>query len=183
MDMTTSSMNLSDVSSSNLTITQIQSQDDPNIWDICVSIHPESDANKRGPAHICCVIDVSGSMGASASVDKAEDSGLSVLDVVKHAVNTIIQVLNSHDHLSIVTFSTNAKVVLDNVQMTDAGKAEATQVVDSLYQDASTNLWAGLLEGMKLLTDSTSSQNTSLFILTDGVPNMEPSGGHINCNA
>ena len=180
MDMTTSSMNLSDVSSSNLTITQIQSQDDPNIWDICVSIHPESDVNKRGPAHICCVIDVSGSMGASASVDKAEDSGLSVLDVVKHAVNTIIQVLNSHDHLSIVTFSTNAKVVLDNVQMNDAGKAEATQVVDSLYQDASTNLWAGLLEGMKLLTDSTSSENTSLFILTDGVPNMEPSGGHIN---
>jgi hypothetical protein len=52
---------------------------------------------KRPPLDICCVIDVSGSMAQEAPIPAdpttgapAESTGLSVLDVVKHAIRTII---------------------------------------------------------------------------------------------
>ena len=119
-------------------------------------------------------------MNTSASVNDAEDAGLSVLDVVKHAVNTITQSLNSYDRLSVVTFSDSAKVLFSNVQMNAAGKVQAKSSVDALRTEGRTNLWAGLLKGMDILqTSSNGQRNTSLFLLTDGVPNVNPEGGHI----
>lgn len=52
---------------------------------------------KRAPMDICCVIDVSGSMSSDAPIPgdlangiQAESTGLSVLDLVKHSLRTII---------------------------------------------------------------------------------------------
>ena len=49
---------------------------------------------KKSPADICCVIDTSGSMEDYAKLKNAqgqeENQGLTILDVVKHAVKTII---------------------------------------------------------------------------------------------
>src|ERR1700731_2241208 len=57
---------------------------------------------KRAPLDICCVIDVSGSMGSEAPIPAdpttgapAESTGLSVLDVVKHALRTIIATMQA----------------------------------------------------------------------------------------
>jgi hypothetical protein len=51
----------------------------------------------RAPLDICCVIDVSGSMGSEAPIPgdpatgvQLERTGLTVLDVVKHSLRTII---------------------------------------------------------------------------------------------
>jgi Mg-chelatase subunit ChlD len=75
---------------------------------VLVSVHPpskpqrtsEKDAGKRAPLDICCVIDVSGSMSTEALMPAdpttgapAESTGLSVLDVVKHALRTIVSTL------------------------------------------------------------------------------------------
>jgi hypothetical protein len=53
--------------------------------------------SKRAPLDICCVIDVSESMSSDAPIPgdpgtggKAEATGLTVLDVVKHSLRTII---------------------------------------------------------------------------------------------
>jgi len=171
-----------------LNIVQRPSRDSADLLDVCVSInHPTGESNSRGPADICCVIDVSGSMTSSASVSEAEDAGLSVLDVVKHAVNTITKSLSSQDRLSVVTFSDEARVVFANVLMDDAGKAKATSTVNQLATEGRTNLWAGLLRGMDILhaanEDSSKSnsgqRNSSLFLLTDGVPNVDPSEGYM----
>jgi hypothetical protein len=50
---------------------------------------------KRAPVDLCCVIDVSGSMDDDAAVPSEADkplevTGLSVMDVTKHAMKTII---------------------------------------------------------------------------------------------
>lgn len=50
---------------------------------------------KRAPVDLCCVIDVSGSMDDDAAVPSETDkplevTGLSVMDVTKHAMKTII---------------------------------------------------------------------------------------------
>ena len=56
-------------------------------------------------------------MGAEASVKtgtgKEERHGLSLLDVVKHAVKTVVHSLEANDRFALVVFSTNARVVLD----------------------------------------------------------------------
>lgn len=57
----------------------------------------EKSVGRRAPLDICCVIDVSGSMNDEASIPAdpttgkpAESNGLSVLDVVKHSLRTIV---------------------------------------------------------------------------------------------
>ena len=70
----------------------------------------------RSNCDIVLVIDVSGSMadaaplpGAQDSTD-AEDTGLSILDLTKHAARTILSTLKSKDRLGIVAYSTDARV-------------------------------------------------------------------------
>lgn len=70
----------------------------PYTNDVLVTLTPPSiPVEKRAPLDICCVIDVSGSMGSEAPIpgdpahgNEAESTGLSVLDVVKHSLRTII---------------------------------------------------------------------------------------------
>ena len=49
--------------------------------------------------------DKSGSMGNIASAGGVETSNLCILDIVKHAVKTIIGVLDENDRLSVVSYS------------------------------------------------------------------------------
>src|ERR1700722_3429623 len=61
---------------------------------------PASDGTNSGtraPLDVCCVIDVSGSMDASADIRgnpalgiPAEKTGLNVLDIVKHSLRTVV---------------------------------------------------------------------------------------------
>jgi hypothetical protein len=71
----------------------------------------------RSPADICCVVDISGSMGTEASIKtgtgKEERHGLSLLDIVKHAVKTVVHSLEANDRFALVVFSTTARVVFD----------------------------------------------------------------------
>jgi hypothetical protein len=80
---------------------------DPQTKEVLVSVappsKPESFKDKtsgRAPLDICCVIDVSGSMSSEASIPAdpvtgkpAESNGLSVLDVVKHSLRTIVSTM------------------------------------------------------------------------------------------
>jgi hypothetical protein len=63
----------------------------------CPAASSEKSVGRRAPLDICCVIDVSGSMSSGASIPAdpatgkpAESNGLSVLDVVKHSLRTIV---------------------------------------------------------------------------------------------
>lgn len=71
---------------------------DPSTKQLLITLTPPSslstDKNKRGAVDICCVIDVSGSMDSEAPIPGdggvKESTGLSVLDVVKHSIRTIV---------------------------------------------------------------------------------------------
>jgi hypothetical protein len=73
--------------------------------------HPNPDLHHI-PCDIVLVIDVSGSMGFDAPVPGVgkERTGLSVLDLTKHAALTILETLGEEDRLGIVTFGSEAKV-------------------------------------------------------------------------
>lgn len=133
------------------------------------------------------VVDVSGSMGEEAKTQSVENSGLSLLDIVRHAVKTVVNTLDEHDRLALVTFSNAAKVIFNLTIMNVAGKASALRLLDTLEADGMTNLWDGLQSGMDILKNRPSSgdprtdnsRNAAVLLLTDGVPNVEPPRGFI----
>lgn len=147
-----------------------------------MSLQPP-EGSSRTPTDMCIVIDTSASMGTEASIGSAgseESHGLSLLDVVKHAVKTVIQTLGRHDRLSLVGFSSTATTIFDLLTMDARGKATAERKLAELRPHGQTNLWDGLYHGLETLR--TGEQTGSLpvvLLLTDGQPNVIPPRGHI----
>lgn len=120
---------------------------------MAASVKPP-DGTTRTPVDIVCVIDVSGSMGINATVQNAaEANNLSILDIVKHAVQTIIATLQPCDRLGLVTYSTQSTKVFGLTQMNEEGKAKAKQDLSTLDANGQTNLWAGLLTGLDIINE------------------------------
>ena len=72
--------------------------------------------------------------------------------------------------------------------MSVRGKQSAISKVKELHVEGSTNIWEGLKTGLNMLDTrsdtivgglSDRSRNASVFLLTDGVPNIEPPRGYI----
>ncbi|KAH7340290.1 hint-domain-containing protein [Rhizoctonia solani] len=116
----------------------------------------EKKTGRRAPVDLCLVIDVSGSMDTEAPVpgeqDKNETTGLSVLDVVKHATRTIIESMGDDDRIAIVTFSDSAEVVAPLTVMDKFNRAKVWDMVEGLRTRGMTNLWDGLKTGMNVVT-------------------------------
>mmetsp|Transcript_16732 Transcript_16732/g.23617 ORF Transcript_16732/g.23617 Transcript_16732/m.23617 type:complete len:746 (+) Transcript_16732:3-2240(+) len=138
---------------------------------------PDDASERHAPASIVCVIDVSYSMDGAATTqeDQEGNSGLSLLDIVKHATCTVIETLGPRDKLAIVTYADSAVTELPFVTMTPENKQRARQIVESLRTCGSTNLWSGLLQAMELDNE----QTTDVFLLTDGEPNIHPPRGEL----
>jgi hypothetical protein len=98
-----------------------------------ISIRPPPDTT-RSPCDICCVVDTSGSMAVQAEIqtDTNEQFGLSQLDLVKHALKTIIHSLQPQDRLSVVSFSNNATVLFQLTKMDADGKSSALAALGRL---------------------------------------------------
>jgi hypothetical protein len=91
-----------------------------------ISVLPPPDTT-RSPCDICCVVDTSGSMAVQAEIqnDSNEKFGLSQLDLVKHALKTIIYSLQPQDRLAVVSFANHATVLFQLTKMDEDGKSSA----------------------------------------------------------
>lgn len=98
-----------------------------------VSIEPPADTT-RSPCDICCVVDTSGSMAVQAEIqnDTNEKFGLSQLDLVKHALKTIIHSLQPQDRLAVVSFANNATILFQLTKMDEDGKSSALAALGRL---------------------------------------------------
>lgn len=149
--------------------------------DVLISLVPP-DGRDRTPSDICCVVDVSTSMGTEAMAQDGGgvsiSHGLALMDIVKHALRTIIHILGGKDKLSIVAYSDSSRVVLEPTPMTEEGRRRAELRLNQLQPDGMTNLWSGLETGVKLLSDSPMEGRLKhVLLLTDGIPNHNPPRG------
>ena len=150
--------------------------DSKNVF-VNLSIEPEK-VDSRKPLVLICMIDVSGSMQVSASQDMkgGENVSFSRLALVKHALKTIASTLNKDDKMSLITFSSNAKLVLEHTNVDNMGKNLIFDEIKKMYPDGCTNIWdalrLGLIEAQKY-----KKYNTSLILFTDGEPNENPPMG------
>eukprot|EP00829_Urostomides_striatus_P012068 TRINITY_DN3100_c0_g1_i1.p1 TRINITY_DN3100_c0_g1~~TRINITY_DN3100_c0_g1_i1.p1 ORF type:complete len:514 (+),score=146.98 TRINITY_DN3100_c0_g1_i1:63-1604(+) len=134
----------------------------------------------RNPCAFVCVVDVSGSMSeADPAESGVEDSGFSRLDIVKHSLKTVVNLLEDNDYLGIVTFCGQSNVVLGISQMSESAKKMAQDKIDQMKPDGNTNIWSGLQGAISLITSNPICQNmtTSLMLFTDGESNENPPGG------
>lgn len=76
---------------------------------------PDSVVQTAPPMDIVCIIDISGSMGQSAACQtdgktEYEDLGFSLLDLVKHAVKTVIKTMRATDRIALILFNNKVDV-------------------------------------------------------------------------
>jgi Ca-activated chloride channel family protein len=116
----------------------------------------------RKPAHLVFVIDASGSMGR-------EDR----LPLVQVALGLMVTQLDPRDRLSLVTYDTQARLLLEAVPAARAAEIQAA--VGALSTGATTNLLAGVELGYQIAARHFRSGETNRVILcSDGVANVGP---------
>ncbi len=127
----------------------------------------EVDASQRMPLSLTLVIDVSGSM---------KNEGR--LELVKQAIAAILSELTPLDTVSVVSFNTNARVV---IQPTSAKELETiAAAVRTLTPGGSTNVEHGLKLGYELANrEVAEDRNNRVVLFSDGVANV----GNVNAQA
>lgn len=113
--------------------------------------------NSRAPIDLVTVLDVSGSMAGSK------------LALLKRAMGFVIQNLGPSDRLSVIAFSSTARRLFPLQRMTDIGRQQALQAVNSLTSNGGTNIAEGLKKGAKVLSDrKCKNPVVSIILLSDG---------------
>lgn len=111
----------------------------------------------RAPVDLVTVLDISGSMAGTK------------LALLKRAMGFVIQNLGSNDRLSVIAFSSTARRLFPLRRMTDAGRQQALQAVNSLVANGGTNIAEGLRKGAKVMEERREKNPVaSIILLSDG---------------
>lgn len=165
----------------------VNNSNNVNEHEVLITITPPAGSD-RVPVDLCCVVDISGSMGSVATLKgddgSVESHGLSVLDVVKHAVKTIVAALQPNDRLGLVVYNSVAEVVFPLTAMDEPAKEKVLKKLDALHADGTTNLWDGLENALEMLNPSsvtgvTDFRQKTCLLLTDGLANVSPPRGEM----
>jgi Ca-activated chloride channel family protein len=126
-----------------------------------IGLQARSVANRdREQVSLTFVIDTSGSMEQGSR-----------LEMVKDAMRILIKGLDRTDHVSIVSFGSQAQVVLGPTPADDDGAI--LDAIDRLHPGGSTNLEAGLRLGYELARKTMTENGIDRIVLaSDGVANV-----------
>ena len=128
----------------------------PQLIYVLTELQPgEAMSNARLPLNFALVLDHSGSMAGEK------------LRTMKEAVKNIIDQLDPNDVLSIVTFETKTRLLVQAQPAQD--KAGLKKQVDKISDGGGTNMAPGLREGLNLVSQMQSEERVSrIVLLTDG---------------
>ncbi|XP_038976476.1 E3 ubiquitin-protein ligase WAV3-like [Phoenix dactylifera] len=111
----------------------------------------------RAPVDLVTVLDVSGSMAGTK------------LALLKRAMGFVIQTLGPSDRLSVIAFSSTARRLFHLRRMSDSGRQQALQAVNSLVANGGTNIAEGLRKGAKVIEERREKNPVcSIILLSDG---------------
>lgn len=136
--------------------------------------------DQHTPRDVILVVDVSGSMNSSAN-DKAEGvmREFSKMDVVKHALRTLVASLGPDDRCAMFAFESHVYEVLPFTPCTSDGKRAAAAAIDGLNPGGTTALWDGLRAGLERAKECRAHAVATVILFTDGLPNPSPSRGEL----
>lgn len=123
----------------------------------------------RAPVDLVTVLDISGSMAGTK------------LALLKRAMGFVIQNLGSNDRLSVIAFSSTARRLFPLRRMSEQGRQQALQAVNSLVANGGTNIAEGLRKGAKIMEDRKDKNPVgSIILLSDGQDTYTVSGSGRN---
>jgi hypothetical protein len=98
------------------------------------------------------------------------------MDLAKHTINSVAALLGPEDSLALVSFSTQAKIVMDPTLMNDAGRAKLKTLLATVHADASTNI-DDAIRTMMSIANRPEMKGRAIFgaLLTDGEETVIPS--------
>ncbi|XP_057485392.1 E3 ubiquitin-protein ligase WAV3-like [Actinidia eriantha] len=118
---------------------------------------PQISQTTRAPVDLVTVLDNSGSMAGTK------------LALLKRAMGFVIQNLGPNDRLSVIAFSSTARRLFPLRRMSETGRQQALQAVNSLAANGGTNIAEGLRKGAKVMEDRKEKNPvSSIILLSDG---------------
>ena len=148
---------------------------DPNNGKNFLHICAECDPSVRQPIVVLVALDNSGSMAEMVDPDNKEIL-YTRMDLARHTVNVVANMLGPSDSLGVVSFSTSSKIVMDPTLMDDAGKAKIKAVLQTVQPDGSTNIDAAVRALMNMANrPEMTGKNIFAALLTDGEETVIPS--------
>jgi Ca-activated chloride channel family protein len=137
------------------------SDDDGDVRLLRIGLQTRADsATNRPDAALTFVIDTSGSMAEPGR-----------LDLVKDALDYLIDQLRPTDKVAIVAFNDSAHVLREMTAV--RSKSDLHAAVTRLHADGSTNLEAGLVTGYQVARDGfVTGASNRVIILSDGLANV-----------
>uniref|UniRef100_A0A5B7AVD5 RING-type E3 ubiquitin transferase n=1 Tax=Davidia involucrata TaxID=16924 RepID=A0A5B7AVD5_DAVIN len=126
---------------------------------------PQISQAPRAPIDLVTVLDISGSMAGTK------------LALLKRAMGFVIQNLRPYDRLSVIAFSSTARRLFPLRRMSDTGRQQALQAVNSLVANGGTNIAEGLRKGAKVMEERREKNPVaSIILLSDGQDTYTVSG-------
>lgn len=140
---------------------------------------PEVAAALRDVSVVLCV-DVSGSMSSSVALPDDESDGLSRLDLVKHSLRTLLASLGDGAEVSVVEFTTDARVSVEAQKLSPRNRAGIEEAIKDMRPQATTNLYAGLRLSLEESRRMSQGRMKHIVVFTDGHSNADPPRGLLN---
>ena len=102
------------------------------------------------PIHMILAIDTSSSMNEPCTSNNSkindECSKFSRMDLVKHSCKLITNCLRPEDKLSLVQFSFNASIIIDNLNLSIKNKKKILNNIDKIKIGGMTNIYDGAIK-------------------------------------
>ena len=139
-----------------------------------ITVETDLSGGKQGSVYIIG-LDNSGSMAELTDPDNKEIF-YTRMDLAKHTINSVAALLGPEDSLALVSFSTQAKIVMDPTLMDDAGRSKLKKVLATVHADASTNI-DDAIRTMIGIANLPALKGRAIFgaLLTDGEETVIPS--------
>jgi Mg-chelatase subunit ChlD len=138
--------------------TQPISENDPQELIPCALRISVAQSDTRVPTHFIILLDTSDSMN--------EDNKL---ENVKQCIRLLMNILGQNDYISLITFATDSRVVLNRVAADSTHRSMIEHTIGQIRTDGMTNLSAGLSSVYSIMQGE--QLKTGLLLLTDGHAN------------
>lgn len=117
---------------------------------------------KPAPLNLVAVVDKSGSMGGQP------------LELVKQSLRHVVKTMNEGDRFSIVTFGTEAELLLEQTPVTKRNRGRIRESISKIFSSGSTAMEEGLELSYEVAQSNarTFDGNTRIMLFTDEQPNV-----------
>lgn len=113
---------------------------------------------ERPPLNLAIAVDVSGSMQGAP------------MEAVRAGLGALVEHLEPKDEVALVTYSSDARILIDSTPETDPDRALLRETVASLAPGGETNIYGGLKEALEAVQlRAADNRQNRVILLSDGV--------------